>query len=128
MSRPAQLLEVSYLTSRLGKLPQHRGMTEILWNTSAPHSPVRDHELVELRLIDLDGRSGHRYVVREIHASWSAAAQQIEWKGFRDRTFESQQEAESSFDVRRDSIENAGFPYRTTLNQSEALRSSLPIL
>ena len=30
-------------------------MTEILWNTNAPHSPLRDHELVELRLVDLGG-------------------------------------------------------------------------
>jgi len=30
-------------------------MTEILWNTNSPHSPLQDHELVELRLLDLGG-------------------------------------------------------------------------
>jgi len=39
-------------------------MTEILWNTNSPHSPLRDHELVELRLVDLGGTEEHR--------NWSA--------------------------------------------------------
>lgn len=91
-------------------------MTEILWNTNAPHSPLRDHELVELRLVDLGGKEEHRYLVREIHAAWSATAQQIEWKGFEDETCGSQQEAERSFSIRKSSIVMAGFPYTTILN------------
>jgi hypothetical protein len=91
-------------------------MTEILWNTNAPHSPVRDHELVELRLVDVDDRSGHHFLVREIHAAWSAAGQQIEWKGFKDWTFERSDEALQSFANRKASVVRAGFPYATTLN------------
>lgn len=91
-------------------------MVEILWKSSAPHLPVRDHDLVELRLVDLGDRREFRYLVREIRASWSAAAQQIHWKGFEDEVYGSRQEAESSFVNRKKSITNAGFPYTTTLN------------
>lgn len=91
-------------------------MTEILWNTNAPHSPVRDHELVELRLVDVDDPSGHHFLVREIHATWSAAGQQIEWKGFTDWTYESRNEAESSFGFRKARIVSGGFPFVTSLN------------
>ena len=91
-------------------------MTEILWNTNAPHSPVRDHELVELRLVDLSNCEESRYLVREIHASWSAATQQIEWKGFEDETHLTRQQAQRSFANRKKSIASAGFPYATILN------------
>jgi len=91
-------------------------MTEILWKSSAPHLPVQDHELVELRVVDLGSTEELRYLVREIHASWSAAAQAIEWKGFKDRTYGSQQDAERSFASRKASIVREGFPYLTTLN------------
>lgn len=91
-------------------------MTQILWNTSAPHSQVRDHELVELRLVDLDSPSGHHYLVREIHAAWSASAQQIKWKGFKDWKYENPNEAQRSFESRKFSIAKAGFPHATTLN------------
>jgi hypothetical protein len=91
-------------------------MTEILWNTNSPHSPLRDHELVELRLVDLGKPEDHRFLVREIHAAWSASAQQIEWKGFKDRTFETEQDAERSFARRKTSILKAGFAYTTSLN------------
>ena len=91
-------------------------MTEILWNTNAPHSPVRDHKLVELRLVDVDDRFGHHFLVREIHASWSAAEQQIAWKGFQDWMYESRNEAERTFEFRRSRNLSAGFPYATTLN------------
>lgn len=91
-------------------------MTEILWNTNSPHSPLRDHELVELRLVDLGGTEVHRYLVREIHAAWSASAQQIEWKGFEDKMYLSEADAERSFATRKTSIVSHGFPYATMLN------------
>ncbi|WP_109485505.1 hypothetical protein [Occallatibacter savannae] len=91
-------------------------MTEILWNTDSPHSPLLDHELVELRLVDLGGAEEHRYLVREIHAAWSASAQQIEWKGFEDRTYLDEREAERWFASRRAHVANAGFPFATSLN------------
>lgn len=91
-------------------------MTEILWNTNSPHSPLRDHELVELRLVDLGGAEQHRYLVREIHAGWSATAQQIEWKGFEDAIYLDEADALRSFDARRTTISSAGFPFTTTLN------------
>lgn len=91
-------------------------MSEILWNTNSPHSPQRDHELVELRLVDLGGTKEHRYLLREIHAAWSASAQQIQWKGFEDRMYLDEQEAEQSFASRRASIANSGFPFATSLN------------
>jgi hypothetical protein len=91
-------------------------MTEILWNTNSPHSPLRDHELVELRLVDLGGKEEHRYLVREIHAAWLASAQQIEWKGFKDRIYLNQEEAEESFVSRKDSAARAGFPFSTLVN------------
>ena len=91
-------------------------MTEILWNTNSPHSPLRDHELVELRLVDLGGNEEHRYLVREIHAAWSAAAQQIEWKGFEDEIYINEPDAQQSFAARKATNLNAGFPYTTSLN------------
>jgi len=91
-------------------------MTEILWNTNSPHSPLRDHELVELRLVDLGGKEEHRYLVREIHAAWLASAQQIEWKGFEDRIYLNQEEAEESFVSRKASAVRAGFPFATMVN------------
>ncbi|HXS76761.1 MAG TPA: hypothetical protein VN753_11335 [Terracidiphilus sp.] len=91
-------------------------MTEILWNTNSPHSPLRDHELVELRLVDLGGSDEHRFLLREIHAAWSASAQQIQWKGFEDRMYLDERDALRSFAARKITIANAGFPYATTLN------------
>jgi hypothetical protein len=91
-------------------------MVEILWRSNAPHSPVQDHELVELRLVDLSGPEQPRYLVREIHASWSASSQQIEWKGFEDATFETEHKAQHSFADRKASIVRVGFPYATKLN------------
>jgi hypothetical protein len=91
-------------------------MTEILWNTNSPHSPLRDHELVELRLVDLGNAEEHRYLVREIHAAWSASAQQIEWKGFEDQMYLDEREAQRTFARRRASIANSGFPFATSLN------------
>jgi hypothetical protein len=72
--------------------------------------------LVELRLVDLDDRAGHHYLVREIHASWSAAEQQIEWKGFKDWMYESRNEAQHSFEYRKSRVASDGFPYATMLN------------
>ena len=91
-------------------------MTEILWNTNSPHSPLRDHELVELRLVDLGGNQEHRYLVREIHAAWSAAAQQIEWKGFEDEIYISEPDAQQSFAARKATNLKAGFPFTTSFN------------
>jgi hypothetical protein len=91
-------------------------MVEILWNSNAPHLPIQDHELVELRLVDLGSTDRPRYLVREIHASWSASAQQIEWKGFEDATFGTRHEAQRSFAKRKASIARVGFPYTTRLN------------
>ena len=91
-------------------------MTEILWNTNSPHSPLQDHELVELRLLDLGGTEEHRYLVREIHAAWSASAQQIEWKGFEDEICLNPQAAQRLFASRKASVVSAGFPYTTLLN------------
>lgn len=91
-------------------------MTEILWNTQSPHSPLRDHELVELRFVDLGGAEEHRYLIREIHAAWSASAQQIEWKGFEDTIFEDERQALRSFAARKSTNLSAGYPYGTILN------------
>lgn len=91
-------------------------MTEILWKSSAPHLPVQDHEVVELRMVDLGGTEDHRYLVREIHASWSASAQQIKWMGFEDQIYATCQEAQRSFASRKASLVSAGFPYTTTIN------------
>ena len=90
-------------------------MVEILWNSKAPHSPIQDHELVELRLVDLGRKDMRNYLVREIHAAWSASEQQIEWKGFRDQSFESLADAERTFVSRKASMVKAGFPYTTVL-------------
>lgn len=90
-------------------------MVQILWKSNAPHSPAQDHELVELRLVDL-GKTRSRYLVREIHAAWSAAAQQIEWKGFTDQRFETRQEASVSFATRKACITHSGFGHTTVLD------------
>lgn len=90
-------------------------MVEILWKSKAPHSPIQDHELVELRLVDFGRTETHKYLVREIHAAWSASAQQINWKGFRDQAFGSLQDAERWFAKRKASAVKAGFPFTTVL-------------
>lgn len=90
-------------------------MVEILWKSKAPHSPIQDHELVELQLVDPGRSSKRNYVVREVHAFWSAADQQIDCKEFRDESFGSRQDAERSFMRRKASIVTAGFPYTTVL-------------
>jgi len=91
-------------------------MTAILWNTNSPHSPLRDHELVELRLVDLGGTESHRYLVREIHAAWSASDQQIRWKGFKDEIYGDEGDALRSFDARKTTNLSAGFPYAMSLS------------
>jgi hypothetical protein len=91
-------------------------MTEILWKSSAPHLSAQDHELVELRLVELGKAERPCYLVREIHASWSARAQLIDWEGFEDETYESPQEAQRSFARRKTSLVGAGYSYSTTLN------------
>ena len=91
-------------------------MTEILWNTNSPHSSLRDHELVELRLVDLGGTTEHRYLVREVHATWSSATQEIEWKGFKDRVYLDQEQAKHSFLSLKVSALSAGFPFATSFN------------
>ena len=90
-------------------------MVEILWKSKAPHLPIEDQELYELRLVDLGSTVTPRFVVREIHASWSAAQQQIRWKGFNDKTCPTPEEAERLYKSRRTSIVDAGFAYSTLL-------------
>ena len=72
--------------------------------------------MVELRVVELGGAARPSFLVREIHAAWSAAAQQIEWKGFKDERFETSQEAHRSYVNRQKSIVNAGFRYCTILD------------
>lgn len=91
-------------------------MVEILWNSEAPHSPVRDHEIVELRLVEQGNAEEPSYLVREVHAAWSSSAQQIEWKGFEDERFDTPQEAHRSFLSRQKSNLRAGFRYCTILD------------
>jgi len=91
-------------------------MVEILWKSNAPHSHTQDQELVELSLVELGSMEIPRYLVREIHASWSSSAQQIEWNGYEDERCETPQEAERSFASRKASIVDAGFPYTTVLS------------
>lgn len=91
-------------------------MVQILWKSNAPHARSKDHELVELRLVDLGNTEERRYLVREIHASWSASAQQIEWKGYEDETYGTPLEANRRFESRKAKIVDAGFPYATVLS------------
>ena len=91
-------------------------MVEILWNSEAPHSPVQDHEMVELRLVAQGSAEEPSFLVREVHAAWSAASQQIQWKGFEDEMFETAQEAHRSFLNRQKSSLKAGFQYCTILD------------
>ncbi|HEY2471798.1 MAG TPA: hypothetical protein VGI45_28690 [Terracidiphilus sp.] len=91
-------------------------MVQILWKSSEPHSPAKDHDLVELRLVDLGETMKSRYLVREIHAFWSASGQQIEWKGYKDHRFGTPQEAHLSFVTRKAVIANAGFEHTTVLD------------
>ena len=88
-------------------------MTEILWKSNAPHLPAVDQEFYELRLVDLGGTVNPRYVVRQIHGSWSASAQQIRWNGFKDQTCRTPEEAKRRFEKQRASIVEAGFPFAT---------------
>ena len=91
-------------------------MVEILWKSNAPHLPAKDHELVELRLLDLGKTVAPRFLVREIHAAWSASKQQIQWKGYIDEPFGTSQEARRSFENRKASNVEAGFAYTTVLD------------
>ena len=90
-------------------------MVEILWKSNAPHLPAKDHELVELRLVDLGAKAAPRFLVREIHAAWSAARQQIQWKGYQDEPCRSSLEATERFSARKAEIVKAGFPHTTVL-------------
>ena len=67
-------------------------------------------------MVDLGTTAKSRYLVREIHAFWSANAQQIEWKGFEDETYGTWHEAQLSFANRKASMVDAGFSYSTALN------------
>lgn len=91
-------------------------MVEILWKSSPPHSAKCDQELIELRLVDLGSRQKDRYLVREIHALWSATDQQIEWKGFDDEAWETLQSARNCFESRRALAVKRGFPFTTMLS------------
>jgi hypothetical protein len=91
-------------------------MVEILWKSNAPHLPVKDHELVELRLVDLGNAAAPRFLVREIHAAWSAAKQQMQWNGYEDEACGTRQEARRRFADRKSNIVNAGFSYTTVLD------------
>ncbi|HEY3705434.1 MAG TPA: hypothetical protein VGL22_10265 [Terracidiphilus sp.] len=90
-------------------------MVEILWKSNAPHLPVKDHELVELRLLDLGNAAAPRFLVREIHAAWSASKQQIQWKGYNDESCATPQEAQARFKKRKAAQIQAGFAYSTVL-------------
>jgi hypothetical protein len=90
-------------------------MVEILWKSNAPHLPVKDHELVELRLVDLGNAAAPRFLVREIHAAWSAARQQIQWKGYIDEPCGSRHEACRRFESRKATQVDAGFAHTTVL-------------
>jgi len=72
--------------------------------------------MIELRLVDLGKGRKLRYLVREIRASWSAAAQQIEWKGFKDEAYPTRVEALRGFENRKASSMGAGFGSTTVLN------------
>jgi hypothetical protein len=90
-------------------------MVEILWKSNAPHLPVKDHELVELRLLDLGNTAAPQFLVREIHATWSASRQQIQWKGYVDAPCGTRQEARLQFESRKATNLDAGFLYTTVL-------------
>lgn len=88
-------------------------MVEILWNSKAPHLPSCDQEFYELRMVDFGSPSNPHYVVREIHASWSASEQQIRWSGYKDEICRTPEDAKRRFNRRRASIMKAGFTYAT---------------
>lgn len=90
-------------------------MVEILWNSESPHTAVQDHEFYELRMVDLGTAASPRFLVREIHASWSASAQQIRWDGYQDETCRSTEDAWRRFNRRKASIMHAGFPYSSVV-------------
>jgi hypothetical protein len=90
-------------------------MVHILWKSNAPHSPLQDHELVELRLVDLGSPDHPQYLVREIRAYWSSSAQQICWSGYKDHSYGTPQEAQNDFAQRKDSISCTGFRFTTVL-------------
>jgi len=71
--------------------------------------------MVELELLDRSSATHPSFLVREVHAFWSASAQQIQWKGFEDKTFTSVSEAQHSFADRWKAASKAGFAYRTVL-------------
>ena len=90
-------------------------MVEILWKSNSPHLPAMDHELVELRLVDLGDSAAPRFLIREIHAAWSASRQQIQWNGYKDQPCRTRQEAKQRFETRKAEIVDAGFPHTTVL-------------
>lgn len=90
-------------------------MVEILWKSEAPHIPIQDHEFYELRMVDLGSAAIPRFLVREIHGSWSASAQQIRWSGYQDETCQTPEDAKRRFESRKASIVHHGFAYATVL-------------
>ncbi|HEY2861801.1 MAG TPA: hypothetical protein VGJ21_25600 [Terracidiphilus sp.] len=72
--------------------------------------------MVELRLVEVGDSAAPRFLVREIHAAWSASEQQIRWKGYEDESCATRQEASRRFETRKASLVDAGYPYATVLN------------
>lgn len=108
--------DVRYVTGRSAQLLDDLSMVEILWKSQSPHVPVHDHEFYELRMVDLGGAAIPRFLVREIHGSWSASAQQIRWSGYQDETCQTPEDAKGRFEKRKASIVDSGFAYTTVLS------------
>jgi hypothetical protein len=71
--------------------------------------------MIELELVELGNPEHPSFRVREVHAAWSASAQQMEWKSFEDQTYGSSHEAQHSFAQRWKAASKAGFSYRMVL-------------
>ncbi|HEY3627430.1 MAG TPA: hypothetical protein VGL00_14140 [Terracidiphilus sp.] len=101
-----------YLTSSWPFFPDDGViMVEILWKTNAPHLPIEDQDICEIRLVDFGSTVNPRFVIREIHAFWSAAAQQICWDGFQDQACRTPAEATFRYQSRRAAMVDAGFAH-----------------
>jgi hypothetical protein len=86
-------------------------MVEMLWKTPQTQASVEAQEVYELHLVDLDNAVTPRFLVRELHGSWTGCTQDVIWVGCEDEMFNSPGEAQRRYQARRAAIVRAGFAY-----------------
>lgn len=84
-------------------------MVEILWKTDGTGAGLQEKEFFEFRLVDLGAYAEPRFLVREIHATWSESHQRVMWDHYEDDLCRTPDEAQHCYDTRRGAVIARGF-------------------